>query len=466
MPSVVGYMERENQKSKRVSKVALIAVAVFVAAALICGVLAAVILHMRVPVVMECDGQRISLPYYEFILSRLKGELYRGRYDVDSADFWESQMPDKGMTYEKYYTESALESCKVYLISLVLYEELVKSGELAELPQSYYDQIDEDIQLYIDLGYVGGGSEDRFDEILSDYGVDADGLRDIYITEAKVQYVKDYLYGGDSASKIGDSVKEEFYADNYYRFKHILIGSFYYKYIVDDSGNVMYFEDDDDGRVLYDKENGERHFGSDGNYLRDSQGTEIYFKRGTDPEQGLYAYDTKNGVTRFETDEDGQIKRYEYTAEEMKQRKQIADGLCDIKVGDFDTFEKKGIDPSVNTDYSGTFGVTDGIYMSDIEASSYSGYMPELLSAVKKLEVGEICSVEAEDGYHVIMRYELDRGAYSDEAVQEWFKGFNSSLITKLFLEKCQSRFSSISIDADNLEKARHLKDIGANTDY
>lgn len=466
IPNAYKNMNREKQTNKKSKKAIIIAVAVLLAVALTGGAIVAAVLLMRQPAVMVCEGERIELSFYEFMLSRVKGELYRDRLDVDSEDFWSSKMPESDMTYEEYYTASVLESCKAYLISLVMYDELVGSGELDSLPQSYYDQIDEDIQLYIDLGYVGDGSEEKFNSILSDYGVDADGLREIYVAEAKVQYLKDYLYGGDDASKISDSVKEEYYEENYYRFKHILVGSFYYKYIVDESGNVMYFEDDDDGKVLYDKENGERHFGDDGNYLRDSYGTEIYFVKGTDPEQRLYAYDTENGVTRFETDPDGQIKRYEYTEAEMAERKKIAESLCAIDKGDFDAFEQKGLDGSVNTDYSGTFGTTDGVYMSDIELSSYSGYMPELLSAVKALEVGEISYVEAEDGYHVIMRYEPDKGAYSDENSEEWFVNFNTSLITKLYLEKCQGRFGEIEMNEKNLGKAHHMKDIGANTDY
>lgn len=458
-------MGKEKQGNKK-RKAVIISVAILLAVAIISGAIIAAVLLMREPAVMTCDGESISLSFYEFMLSRVKGELYRERLDVDSEEFWSSKMPESDMTYEEYYTNSVLESCKVYLMSLIMYNELVKSGELEKLPQSYYDQIDEDIQLYIDLGYVGDGSEDKFNSILSDYGVDADGLREIYIAEAKAQYVKDYLYGGSDASKISDSVKEEYYEENYYRFKHILVGNFYYKYIVDGSGNVMYFEDDDDGRVLYDTENGERHFDEDGNYLRDSDGTEIYFIKGTDPEQKLYAYDKENGVTRFETDSDGQIKRYEYTDAEMSERKKIADSLCGIEAGDFDTFEQKGSDGSVNTDYSKTFATTDGIYMSDIEISSYSGYMPELLAAVKTLDVGEITSVEAEDGYHVIMRYEPDEGAYSDEDSEEWFTSFNTSLITKLFLEKCQGNFSGIEIDAEKLGTARSMAEIGVNTDY
>ena len=366
------------------------------------------------------------------------------------------------MTYEQYYHQAVLDDCKTYLAALVIFDQLVEDGEISGLPQEYYNEIDEQIQLYIDLGYVGDGSEDKLDELLCEYGVDTDTLRDIYIAEAKMQYVREYIYGGADAAKISDSVKDEHYNENYYRFKHILVGNFYYEYVRDEFGNVIYYESED-GHALYDEINGvKRDDDGDGMYNKDKDGVTIAYNKDT----GEYLYDTKNGVTRFVTDSEGKIKVFSYTKEQMASRLQMANDICGIEKGDFAAFEEKGADSSVNTDYSKTFETSNGIYMSQLESSTYNEYMIEMLDELEDMEIGDISMIEADDGYHIIMRYELDEGAYAESGNQKWFKSFNLSLINKLFSAKCEGLFDSIEIDYDNLREARSIKEIGTNTDY
>lgn len=448
--------------SKRARIFLLCVISVCLVAAIVGGTVAIVTLSRRSPVIMKLEGQKLRVNFYEFMLSRMKGELYNSKYDVDSEDFWGEPQEGTDMTREQYYNEAILENCKVYLASLVIFDELVEDGEITDLPDEYYAEIEEAIQLYIDLSYVGDGSEDKFNEILAEYGVDIDALREIYIAEAKAQYIQEYIYGGSDATKISDGVKQEFYEENYYRFKHILVGNFYYEYLLDGSGNKIYF-DGETGGPLYDYENGEkRDDDGDGTYNRDSYDVTIAY----DKETGEYLYDTENGVTRFVTDENGVAKKFFYTEAQMAQRRQLAAELCKIEKGDYKAFEAKGEDASVNTDYSQSFAASSGIYMSDIESATYEGYMHEMLHKLKDMEIGEIAVVEADDGYHVFMKYSLDDGAYADENNEKWFRYFNSSLITKMYLEKCQAMFDGIEINQKNLGRARSIKDIGINTDY
>ena len=451
----------QNKQGKKPKVILLCVIALVLVAAIVGGVVVAITLSRRSPVIMKCEKQKIRVDLYEFMLSRMKGELYKAKYDVESAAFWSEIQEGTNKTREQYYNDSILENCKIYLASLAIFDELVKKGDIADLPADYYAQIEEDIQLYIDLSYVGDGSEEKFNEILSKYGVDIDALREIYIAEAKAQYVQEYIYGGEDATKIGDSVKEEYYEQNYFRFKHILIGNFYYEYLLDDFGDRIYF-DGETGGPLYDYENGEkRDDDGDGTYNRDEYDVTIAYDKKT----GKYLYDTENGITRFVT-ENGSAKKFYYTDAEMAQRREMADQLCAIKKGDFKAFEAKGADETVNTDYSKTFESSSGVYMSDVEKSAYSGYMNEMLQKVKVMEVGEIAVIEGDDGYHVIMKYGLDKGAYSEDSNSEWFRYFNSSLVTKMYLEKCRAMFGGIKIDEENLKKARSIKDIGINTDY
>lgn len=440
--------------------VAISAVSVCLIAVIVGCIVASCVLSAKSPVIMEYGDVKMRASFYEFMLSRMRGDLYRKQYDVESGDFWNGIMSGSDKTYEEYYNDSILESCKVYLVSLALYDELVKSGELSELPQSYYDEIDEDIELYISLGYVGDGSKEKFNSILSDYGVDADILREIYVCEAKAEYLRSYLYGGDSATKIGDAVKEEYYNENYFRFKQIFVGNFYYKYITDKFGNVIYF-DGDDGDALYDEKNGIFEYDEDGNHVKDDDGVDVRIDKDT----GEYVYDKENGTPRYIADSDGTYKKFYYSESEMAERRKLAQNISQIQKGDFETFEEKGKDKDINTDYSESFS-NSGIYMSDIESGLYSGYMSDILTAVKNMEVGEISVVEADDGYHVIMRYELDEGAYAEDDNAEWFKYFNTSLITKMYLEKCRGLFDKIEIDTDVLSRAKSIKEIGTNTDY
>lgn len=453
---------KKTQISKRRSKIITLSVAaVLLAAAIVVGVFAIVAYINRSPVIMKCEKQRIDTAFYEFMLSRVKGDLYNSGYDVDSDEFWDTVIEGTDMTYEEYYNQKVLEDCKTYLSALVLFDELVADGDIEGLPQAYYDEIDEQIQLYIDLGYIGDGSEDKLDGMLSEYGIDTDTLRKIYIAEAKIQYLREYIYGGSEASKIGEGVKEPYYKDNYHRFKHILVGNFYYEYERDKFGNVIYFSSED-GPALYDYEKGEkRDDDGDGMYNKDDDRETIAY----DKETGEYLYDTENGMTRF-VSEDGKIKKFYHTKDEMAQRLQMANGLCGIKKKDFETFEKKGADASVNTDYSKTFENTSGIYMSELERSTYSGYMLKMLDKVKTMDVGDIAMIEGDDGYHVIMKYELDEGAYAESSLKKWFQNFNSSLISKMFYEKCQGLFDDIEVNAENVENSTSIRDIGINTDY
>ncbi len=453
-------MNSDKTKSKKIRIVLICVLCVVLLASLIGVIAVKVIEAKKSPVILECGDSVIRLDMYEFMLSRMKGTLYNNREDVKKDSYWDEVVAD-GKTREEYYNASILENCKVYLASAVLFDELVESGEIAGLPESYLRQIEEDIALYIDLDYVGAGSEEKFGEILGEYGVDVDGLREIYTLEAKSQYVREYIYGSDTASKISDEVKEEYYRENYYRFKHILVGNFYYKYQRDIFGNKIYF-DGDGTTPLYDYENGEVRFGSDDNYITDANGIKAAFDKTT----GEYLYDTENGSARFVNDENGTPKKFFYTEAELDGRKNVAEELLEIAKGDFDTFEAKGKDADVNTDYSGTFSESSGIYMSNIEASGYTEYMNEMLDELKDMEVGEISMVEADDGYHVFMKYELDAGAFSESANKEWFESFNSSLITKMFLEKCSAMFDKFEVNEENLKRARSIRDIGINTNY
>ncbi len=401
--------------------------------------------------VLEYDGQAVSLSVYEFMLSRMKGTLARNKYDVEPlSEFWKEKHPGSELTNEEYYNQTILDNCKNYLAALILFEE-----EGLMLSDAALASIEEEIGFYID--YDCGGSEEKFDTLLSKYGTDTEGLRAIYELEAKYQAVIASLYGVDG-SQIADSVKEEYYRGNYYRFKQILVSNFYYEYMTDEEGNVMYF-DPESSKPIYDDKNGVYAYDENGHRVVDSYDVPIRYDS-----EGKILYDTENGYPSPKTDDKGNAIKYEYTADQIDERTDKMNALIESCKGNASAFEAEM--PKWQLYEGATDYYPDGYYLSDLESSGYSEYMVDILDQLKEMEVGDITVVESESGYHVIMKYELDKGKYSDSDYAEWFTSFNQSLVTRLFLDRCESFYADIKVNESNLKKARSIKSLGTNYDY
>ena len=152
------------------------------------------------------------------------------------------------------------------------------------------------------------------------------------------------------------------------------------------------------------------------------------------------------------------------TEAEVAERAVLAEEInAALIAGDFELFEAKMSE--INIIWGGEESYPDGYYLSDIESASYNDYMVEMLDALKDMEVGETALIESEYGYHVIMRYPLDKGKYADGLYGEWFDAFNEALVAELFAEKCKS-VVDIAVNEENLKRARSIKEIGVNTDY
>lgn len=402
--------------------------------------------------VLEYQGEGIPASFYQLLLSRTKGTLARNHYDVKSEGFWDGKVEGGDVTYEDYFNEITLESCKSYLCALAFFE-----SEGLRLPESVIAAIEEEIEFYLSLGYVGGGSADKLDEVLAPYGVNAESLKEAYLIEAKYELLLAYLYGAD-ASLISDTVKEDFYRENYYRFKQIILPNFYYEYEVDDFGDEIYF-DEETGRRLYDEKNGAVMFDANGNYLKDENGDEIYFDA-----SGSILYDKVNGKRSVVLDGNGEAKKFYYTDRELEKREAlVGEIVASLDEGDFTLFESKMAE--YNLDFGDGESYPDGYYLSRIEEGGYEGYMLDMLDALEDIEVGEVAHIKSEHGHHIIMKYELDAGKYASGAYSEWFASFNSALINKMFEQKCNAIKGDITVVEENLVGVS-IKDIGVNFDY
>ena len=181
-------------------------------------------------------------------------------------------------------------------------------------------------------------------------------------------------------------------------------------------------------------------------------------------EDGNILYDKVNGVLKMVDD-----KTYNYSEEELASKKTEAESiLASISKGNYSAFEAKAesmIVPVLDMDNS---SISD-YYVSDIDQASYVGqyaYMNEIYLALKDMGEGEIRMVETEYGFHIIMKYGIEDGAFSDSANDIWFENFMPALVTELFRNKCDSILPNIQVNEENLKGAKSITEIGINYDY
>ncbi len=440
------------RRTVKIKNIVLRAVAAVLVLSMLCVGICSCASKVNSPI-LECEGEKIPLSMYEFLLSRMKGELSRNKYDVNpTSDFWTEKHLNSEMTNEEYYNASILDVCNNYLVALMLFKE-----EGLKLSDSTYDDIEEKIEGHMAADYAD--SEEKFEAILQKYGVKtADELRLIYEIEAKYQAALNYIYGA-GGEQIGDTVKEEYYKENYYRFKQILVSNFYYEYEADEHGNTIYF-DPDSKKPVYDAENGKPGYDENNNYIKDDYGVTVYYD-----DDGNIVYDTERGEPSFKTDSDGKAITHKYSDSEMAEREaEMQEMLRGLTDGNFSAFESNM--PSWEMYEGESDYYPDGYYLSALESAGYEDYLSDTLAQLKVMQVGEIRVVESEYGYHIIMKYELDRGKYSDSKYAEWFSSFESSIRTKLFLEKCEKYYPKIKVNEEILKTAKSIKSIGTNLYY
>lgn len=412
--------------------------------------------------VLEYKDAKLSLAFYSLMLSKTKGNLARAGYEVTKVKFWEAESTVKGKTNAEYYTERTMETCKLYLLSAYLFD---KEG--LKLPESYYAEIDQEIEDCISLGYIGGGSEEKFNEILMRYGFTVDDYREALILKSKAEYLQTYLFGS-GGSKISDELKEEYYENYYYRFKQIFVAKYYYTYEVDEFGYEMYFSGESN-TPLYDQENGKVAFDENNKYLRDKYGEVIYFEvdENGEPIEEKPLYDTENGVKHPVRDEDGVALKHYYTDAEIAEKYQNAMNIMSsVNKGNFATFEAQMEKFNDAADSAAQY--SDGYYLSSVTSNGYGdyAYLNDILAKLIEMEVGELDIVESSEGYHIVMKYELDAGAFADDDKSVWFDNFTATVMTNIFKTKYSDILENIEINEENLAKAESIIVIGTNYDY
>lgn len=351
---------------------------------------------------MQIEDTEISVNMFMLYLSRLKGILcssYSFGEDAVEDRFWDTVMSAEGKTYNEYYTESILENTKTYLAAL--YECDLKN---IELPQKTLEKIDARIDEFIE--YDAGGSKTTFNSMLAPYGVNYKLLREAYIIEEKIALLKDTVYGVNG-ELIGKNLIDNYYEQNYRRFKQIFFSTYDFVYFTDANGDDIYYLKD--GHIAYDT-NATPKTDSDGQAVYDEKGDRIYINV-DDKGISRIAYDKTNGTRRHKTNEDGKNIIAKLEGERLQA---VLDNVAQVmektSKNDFSGFEAL---MSKDETYS------NGYYMT--ASTNYDS--PEVVEALFEMEVGEVRMIPSDTGYgvYIIMRYDLEESGYTKKENSDFF---------------------------------------------
>lgn len=401
----------------------------------------------------------ISVNVYQLYLSRLKGTLCSAMYFGESAvdpGFWENwyNVAEK-KTYNDFYSELVLNDAKTYLAILDTFDTLG-----LELPQSTIDAVEADIQELIDAD--ANGSVNVFNSLLADYGANYDVLREAYLIQEKIEYTKEHLFGVNG-SKVDPTAIENYYEENYVRFRQIFLASYEYEYERDVNGDKIYFVTGS-SKISYDttktaklKENGE--------YETDKNGDRIYYYTDEEGKERV-AYKKSGAETRYKYDNDNNPITREFTAAEMQILNSDADAIiAEAKEGDtvgFDVLVDVYNQDDTNKNYP------NGHYVHRV--LDYD--VAEVVDKAMELEIGEIAKVSSDYGIHIIMRYELQDEGYMLEDNETFFVSkntgtysFMSDLVDQLMYDYVKDSIAKIEVDTDLLTNV-NIKNAGVNFYY
>ena len=368
---------------------------------------------------MKLEKEKITVNTFYLFLSRLKGYLSTANaygLSAENDGFWDTMMSTDGTTYDDYYTNQILENAKLYAAALHAFRE-----RGLKLPKETVKAIDDELKAIIDTEWEGSKTE--FNKKLATYGANYDVLREAKIIEAKIEYLREDLFGTDG-SKIDAQFKEDHYRKNYRHFKQMFFYTCNFVTEIDEEGNE---------KVVT---------GSDG-YAKTEPMTEKEIQLVIDRTAEAYGKAVVDGTSFLDAWKNGKVAKGDA-------------GLFDALLNETDANGKY-----VYTEDPGRELYPNGIYLK--ADSDYD--FPEVRDAVFEMSVDEIRVIRSDYGFHIVMCYENDAGAYADAANSDCFAGFASNLEDLLLEEYLAPYLALVEID----EKAYagiSIKDVAANLHY
>lgn len=428
--------------------------AVALCLAMLAGALGMTACSAKSPTLLELDGITITANQYQFFLSRVKGSLHYAGYNVESSDFWNMIINDQNNTYDDYFRNAVLEDARRYLAALTIFEE---KGLV--LPQSYLDRIDKNMEEYL----RDAGSKSALNTLLSAYGVNADILREIYVIEAKYDYLQTVIYGEDGKLLSADT-RLAYLNEHAVCFKQVLIRSFDYVYETDLNGDEIYYRPEENNakvnNIAYDKVNGNVRLDEYGKIIVDKNGDDVYYL-----DDGSIAYDKENGVRATVYDENGDLKTKKYSTEELAAHKEAAQEIMmSVEKGDYAAFE--ALLEEYEIDDEDAF-VTDGAlcFLYTTGDNSYD-YLNDIADALVDAEAGDMAMITSEYGYNVVMKYEMPADAVTNTDYEDWFSDLTDRIIAKQFHTLCKPYMERVTVDGEVFATLPSMKEIATNTSY
>ena len=199
--------------------------------------------------VMTLGKTEITGSMIEFWMSRYKaqfeysyGQSLKTAYGLSSVDsIWKVKVKDDSAeTYDDMFSSYIFDNAKTYLCALYLFDQFG-----LKLPDSTVKKTDETINEYVTNR--ADGSKSEFNAILAAYGINMKILRELYLADEKVSYLREYLFGSNGTEPITTQQIEDYYQKNYVRMKQICVfinqrpkqnedGT----YVTDSSGKTQY----------------------------------------------------------------------------------------------------------------------------------------------------------------------------------------------------------------------------------
>ncbi len=184
---------------------------------------------------MTYNNSKISENEFQYYLATYKGRFRQTYTDFsDTANFYTSEIAD-GITYESYLFDMILENVKRTLICDALFD---------EMDLKLNSSVEENIDYYIDdyITEYANGSKNQFNAALSEYGINAAMLKEIYLRDEKTAAVFSAMYGSSGVSPVTDAERSAYLEENYVRVRHIYVNN-KYVYATDEDGYALYTAD-------------------------------------------------------------------------------------------------------------------------------------------------------------------------------------------------------------------------------
>jgi hypothetical protein len=242
----------------------------------------------------------------------------------------------------------------------------------------------------------------------------------------------------------------------------VFLYTYEYVYETDENGDNIYYKED--GKISYDTSK-ELMRDKDGNTVTDKNGDRIYVYVDEKGKERI-AYDRTKGEREMLIGEDGDPVIVDLEGDDLKLLVEKANGILEtVKEGD-----TIGFDLLVDeyNEEEGSEKYPNGYYVT--ENTQYAS--AEVIETLFDLKVGEYKMVKSDYGLHIIMRYELEKAAYTLEEYTDLFIAnstgtyiFMGDLMSKMLADYVSSYKEKVTVD-ETLLDGIDMKSVGVNFNY